>query len=106
MSKHTPGPWRCIPEQSIIVSDKYGPASVLVCWMDKQEYGKDSSEIEANASLISDAPRFKAVNVDLLVALEDLLRYNVISNTALDKTDAAANSVNRAKAAIAKARGE
>jgi hypothetical protein len=86
MSKHTPGPW-------IVARDMRGTGNMLVDGVVNAEgrgIANCGTNGEGNARLIAAAP-------DLLEALESLLN---------DQRDASLPALVRARAAIAKARGE
>lgn len=96
MNKHTPGPWS-ISDSSWVTNHRdidaptHGALAVVVWRMEEEER---SPECEANAHLISAAP-------DLLEALEMAMEIgDQCSRGFLGKFQA------KARAAIAKARGE
>lgn len=96
MSKHTPGPWhRNVPparKYCVVFSGRNTHVAAV------KSDGLTDSEIEANCNLIAAAP-------DLLEALEVILRkYEAQADYAEIDTDG--ESVAKANAAIAKARGE
>lgn len=93
MSKHTPGPWTAVSDPlhfhsltTIIAGNVVrGIPQVRIDVGGKADIG----ELEENARLIAAAP-------DLLEALEEIVRKDLLAGTIL----------NDARAAIAKARGE
>jgi hypothetical protein len=95
MNKHTPGPWNCnrasAAGREIIVSE-VSPVDVAVL----SHRDKSQSEINANARLIAAAP-------DLLEALSRLIEIEDGPGMAVIGWEGA---MERAYAAIAKARGE
>jgi hypothetical protein len=86
-AKHTPGPW--VTGQHGGVIDRRGCAVAKV----QEMPGQDCGEVEANASLLSAAP-------DMLAALEELLADKYLSDPIN------ADRMAKARAAIAKAKGE
>jgi len=95
MMKHTQGPWAVsnyYAGKASISGKDWGGFATVVTRLDGDE--NDSVEGLANARLIAAAP-------DLLAALEDML------NLTLDEDDIAVSSrIAKARAAIAKAKGE
>jgi len=100
---HTPGPWQWSDEYltsnqdktwSLLGADGYGILSCDGLGNSPQEIGSNG---RANARLISAAP-------DLLEALVDLIGWVPGANSW--HTDGPVNAVERARAAIRKARGE
>ena len=90
MSGHTLGPWRVVNDGLLSVSasaNGHGVASI----------GSPTAERDANARLIASAP-------ELLESLIDVLGW--IPNGGPWHTDAPMKAVERARAVIAKARGE
>ena len=95
VSLHTPGPWRFNPRvecAGTVSADAVGLRVALIC---APGTGR-TSETDANANLIAAAP-------DLLAALIDVLGW--VPNGGAWHTDAPMKSVERARAAIAKAAG-
>ncbi|MNO35951.1 hypothetical protein D3C76_260090 [compost metagenome] len=89
MSKHTPGPWKVLREHDWHTGTKFGIVGVVP---------SNHTITEANASLIAAAP-------DLLEALEwamDRVGYHQRTGTNGSYCD----QVDKARAAIAKAKGE
>lgn len=93
MSKHTSGPWRTHLTDDTLVIDAVG---VPVATMDGNYIDGSHSNIEANARLIAAAP-------DLLEALEKIL---VSDREGYPNCNLFSDDLARAKAAIAKAKGE
>ena len=97
MSKHTPGPWQIKrhfdPGYKFISAQKHTALAQVVWCMEDEDR---SPECEANAHLIAAAP-------DLLGALNSLLEY--LHEYDLDYPEAAP-VFDKARAAIAKAKGE
>lgn len=87
---HTPGPWLC--SGTSVSNPQANRPNATIC--DVSGWGnRDEAEQIANARLIAAAP-------DLLAALEDML------NLTLDEDDIAVSSrITKARAAIAKAKG-
>lgn len=97
MSEHTPGPWEIHPQLDSCYRDISAPKHIAlaqVVWRFEEE--DRSPECEANAHLIAAAP-------DLLGALNSLLEY--LHEYDLDYPEAAP-VFDKARAAIAKARGD
>lgn len=95
MSKHTPGPWHSFSPQGSAAVNPNGAAFLIGptrLYMDKS-----CGFLVADAQLISAAP-------DLLDALNALLPALMSKSAMMDKNDWMA--VEKANAAIAKARGE
>lgn len=88
---HTPGPWRINPEYEEIISSADGLADIC----EISDWPQFRDESTANARLIAAAPC-------LYDALDDLLNYSGGADSALDDEYV----VERARAALAKARGE
>lgn len=90
-SQHTPGPW-------IVQGDTYVTVNSLIIAHCKQAGNTTLEEAQANARLIAAAP-------ELLEALEDLIGY---AEHRFGDNDYYKNHgcMNKARAAIAKARGE
>ena len=93
MSKHTPGPWRVVDSWNDYMVESQNGEEII--WQDGPH---DTPTInEANARLIAAAP-------DLLEALESMLQSFLITQSLDDyPIDAPCN---KARAAIAKAKGE
>ena len=93
MSKHTPGPWRVVDSWNDHMVESQNGEEII--WQDGPH---DTPTInEANARLIVAAP-------DLLEALESMLQSFLITQSLDDyPIDAPCN---KARAAIAKAKGE
>ena len=100
MSKHTQGPW--------VIDESYFNGSInTVCRTRHvamvsmyQSKPGDGEENRSNARLIAAAP-------DLLEALEDLKREIILSDVDMDYIDSHFKPwIEKARAAIAKARGE
>ena len=102
MSKHTPGPWRWETEYQGLYNMGV-PEAVLEFEPFEGmriEYRKDHGRREANASLIAAAP-------DLLEAPEALRREIILSDVDMDYIAKHFQPhIDKAAAAIAKARGE
>ena len=92
MTKHTQGPWRTAGDQGVqIRSEKDQIAKV---------WAMRGNEWKANAALIAAAP-------DLLSALEELIVFAEIAETnILTGDEGCLWPVERARVAIAKAKGE
>jgi len=95
-SKHTSGPWSN-PTGSVTVREAATPRSLKVCDM-SSDGGRPVAEQEANARLIAAAP-------DLLAALEESLR-EVEAFTKRTGIPQFVGWIDKARAAIAKAKGE
>jgi hypothetical protein len=96
-SKHSPAPWRSVLSDSIAGDDT--DATWIQC--DDHSIAElicPADEMEANANLIAAAP-------DLLAALEECVR-ELVSWEMDPETDTAAEPLNMARAALAKAKGE
>ena len=65
--KHTPGPWKVsLADDAVVVTDR----TDIIQERAKLDYEEHVEEYEANAELIADAPRLKAVNAELLEELK------------------------------------
>ena len=101
MSEHTPGPWFVRNDGDAVVWDGRGVTIAECSWIP----GKWNRQLHANADLIADAPRFKAVIAELMSALKaihDRLKPFVVTYQHQSEKDAE----RWAKEAIAKAEGK
>ena len=105
MSKHTPGPWECKAEEcdkpyirirGTALGCRYKIANVLTPIYDGVK-SKEAEETRTNAMLIAAAP-------ELLEALEEMLHSFMCTQNPNDYPSDA--PCNKARAAIAKAKGE
>ena len=70
-NKHTPGPWKVsLADDAVVVND----LTDIIQERAKLDYEEHFEEYEANAELIADAPRLKAVNAEMLEALKEALK--------------------------------
>ena len=103
-AKHTPGPWLASgdADANIVTVEAKDKGYTTVCRL-----GYSTPTREANARLIAAAPDLLEALVDMVssveVALEDV---QVTNGASLDALSWIANSTEKARAAIAKARGE
>lgn len=105
MSKHTPGPWKILPEEcdksyirvrGTYLGSRYKVANVLTPIYEGVA-AREAEETRANARLISAAP-------DLLEALTALVSY--CERRGMDTETVSADHMDSARAAINKATGE